>query len=111
MKNLVGAFGTLAALLLNVYLCITVSNAAIEVAEAKEYKADVIAEIENSNFNTYVMEGCIRQAEQAGYELKITNYTYNEVCDIQTAEVILTYSYELPLLGIYQTKATRGIAR
>jgi len=111
MKNIVGAFGTLVVLLLNALLCVTVSNAGIMVAAAKEYKADVIAEIENSNFNAYVMEGCIRQAEQVGYDLQITNYTYNDTHDIQTAEVILTYSYELPVLGIYETKTTRGIAR
>lgn len=111
MKSVVGAFGTMILLLLNVLMCITISNASVAVAVAKEYKADVVAEIENSNFNPYVIEGCIRQAELAGYNLQITNYTYDDMHDVQTAEVILTYAYELPMFGIYETKTTRGIAR
>lgn len=111
MKNIIGAFGTMLILMLNLYMCVLVSNAGLTVAEAKEYKADVVAEIENSNFNPYVIAGCIEQAKKAGYDLQVTNYTYNEVSDIQTAEVILTYSYQMPLFGISASKTTRGMAR
>lgn len=111
MKSIVGAFGTLILLVINVLMCINISNASVAVAAAKEYKADVVAEVENSNFNAYVIEGCIEQAKQAGYDLKITSYTYNDMNDVQTAEIILTYTYELPMFGIYETRTTRGIAR
>lgn len=111
MKNIIGAFGTLLVLMVNMFMCIAVSSASGTVAVAKEYKADVVAEIENSNFNPYVIAGCIRQAEEAGYQLQVTNCTYNEENDIQTAEVILSYSYYLPLFGISKTMTTRGIAR
>lgn len=111
MKNIIGAFGTLLVLLVNLFMCITVCNASVVVAAAKEYKADVVAEIENSNFNAYVIEGCIDQAQKAGYQLEVTNCVYDEVYDIQTAEVILTYTYKLPLFEIFETRTTRGIAR
>ena len=111
MKQIIGAFGTLIVLMLNLFICITVANASGSVAEAKEYKAFVIAEIENSNFNPKVIEGCIRQAENAGYQLQVTSYMYDERYHMQSAEVILTYSYEIPLLGISETRTTRGIAR
>lgn len=111
MKNIVGAFGTLLVIVINFYVCVTISGASAAVAAAKEFKAEIVAEIENSNFNEYVIAGCIEQANEAGYELRVTNYTYNQDEDIQTAEVILTYSYELPLFGISATKMTRGIAR
>ena len=111
MKSIIGAFGTLLVLMMNLFMCITVSNASAMVAAAKEYKAAVVAEIENSNFNVYVIQGCKEQAKKAGYELEVTNYVYDKNNDIQTAEVIVTYEYEIPLFGIHRTETTRGIAR
>lgn len=111
MKNIIGVFGTLMMLVIYFFACIAVGNAGITVAEAKEFKAQVVAEIENSNFNPNVIEGCIRQAENAGYQLQVTSCMYDERYGMQSAEVILTYSYEIPLLGIFETRTTRGIAR
>lgn len=111
MKSIIGAFGTVMILMLSLVMCIGVSNASVTTAAAKEFKADVIAEIENSNFNPNVINGCIRQAQEVGYELEITSCTYDENSNIQTAEVILTYSYHIPLFDISGTKSTRGIAR
>lgn len=111
MKLVVEAYTTLLILMLNIFICIAVSNASASVAEAKEYKADVVAEIENSNFNPNVIANCIVQAEEAGYELQITNCIFDDNNDIQTAEIILSYTYQIPLFGISETKTTRGIAR
>lgn len=106
-----GAFGTLLALALNIYVCVSVMNVSGAVAEAKEFKADVIAEIENSNFNQKVIDSCIVQAQLFGYSLQVTSCTYDERHDMRSAEVILSYRYEIPLLGISEIKTTRGIAR
>lgn len=111
MKQIISAFGILFSIVLGLFTCTTVISASGATAAAKEYKADVIAEIENSNFNPNVISNCIAQATDAGYELQITSCTYDANNDIQTAEVILTYKYEMPLFGIYDTKTTRGIAR
>lgn len=111
MKHIIGAFGTLIVLLLNIFICIAVNNASGRAAAAREYKADVIAEIENSNFNPAVINSCISQASAEGYTLQVAPCTYDEDGIIQTAEVILSYSYDLPIFGISETKSTRGIAR
>lgn len=111
MKHIIGAFSTLVILVLNIFICIAMVTVSGNVAEAKEYKADVVAEIENSNFNPNVIHGCMAQAEDAGYTLQLTSCTYDELHNIQTAEIILTYSYEIPLFGIRETKTTRAIAR
>lgn len=111
MRNIIGAFGTLTMLAIYFFSCISVGNAGITVAAAKEFKAQVVAEIENSNFNPKVIEGCIRQAENAGYRLQVNSCMYDERYDMQSAEVVLTYRYEIPLLGISETRTTRGIAR
>ena len=111
MRNIIGAFGILMVLAIYFFSCIELSNAGIVVAEAKEFKAEVIAEIENSNFNPKVIEGCIAQAEAVGYQLVVTTCVYDEKRDMRSAEVILTYKYHIPFLGIEETKTTRGIAR
>lgn len=111
MKQIIGGFSILIVLMLNIFICITVITVSGDVAAAKEYKADVIAEIENSNFNPNVIDSCVSQASEAGYTLQIANCTYDEDNNVQTAEVVLSYSYKLPLFGITDTKSTRGIAR
>ena len=92
-------------------ICTSVTSVSGVMAEAKEYKASVIAEIENSNFNQNVMNACIRQARQEGYILEITNCIYDANMDMQLAEVLLSYEYAIPILGIKEIRTTRGIAR
>lgn len=111
MKHIISAFGILVSLMLSLFICVNVISASGQTVAAKEYKADVIAEIENSNFNPNVIASCISQASNAGYQLEVKACTYDEEANIQTAEVILTYNYQLPLFGISDTKTTRGIAR
>lgn len=47
----------------------------------KEFKAAMIAEIENSDFNPYVIDGCKAQAGTEGYELEVQSYTYGGQSD------------------------------
>ena len=80
------------------------------MAAAKEYKADVIAEIENSDFNRDVISSCISQAQSAGYTLTVTP-SANAEGETVSADVILSYDYKMPVFGIEKTHMTRGIAR
>lgn len=111
MKNIISAFTTLFVLVLNIFMCTQLLAAAGQTAAAREYRADVVAQIENSNFNPNVVAACIRQAAQEGYVLEVNGSTYDGYGCIQTAEVVLAYDYRLPLFGISETKTTRGIAR
>lgn len=111
MKYIIEAFSILTVLMLNLFLCIAVLSVSADVAAAKEYKADVVAEIENSNFNPTVIAGCKEQAALQGYSLEVTPCVYEETRNRCIAEVRLTYAYEIPLLGISQQRITRGIAR
>ena len=55
MKNIISAFTTLFFYLLCVFGAAALLTASAQTAAAKEYKADVIAEIENSDFNRDVI--------------------------------------------------------
>ena len=111
MKYIIEVFSVLMLLMLNLFLCVAVVSVGADVAAAKEYKADVVAELENSNFNPEVIAGCREQAAAQGYELEVVPCIYDDIYDRQIAEVSLTYRYEIPLLGISQERVTRGIAR
>lgn len=111
MKQIIGAFSAILVFLISIFGFIGITNVSAQVAAAKEFKADCIAEIENSNFNPNVIAQCQAQAAAAGYELTVTNATYDTDGNMNTAEVIVTYSYEIPLFGISETQTTRGIAR
>ena len=62
MKQIINTFGILLILTFNIFSCILLVNSTLQISLAKEYKADVIAEIENSNFNPNVIASCISQA-------------------------------------------------
>lgn len=111
MKHIVEAFSALILIMLMAFVSIGILTASAQVTNAKLYKADCIAEIENSNFNPAVISECIAKAANAGYELQVKSCSYDTFNDVNTAEVILTYQYEIPLFGVSVTKTTRGIAR
>ena len=111
MKQIINTFGVLLILTLNIFVCILMVNSTLQISLAKEYKADVIAEIENSNFNPNVIASCVSQASANGYTLNVQPVQYDENNFYTCAEVVLKYKYTLPLLNISEEKNTRGIAR
>lgn len=111
MKHVIEGFSVLLMLLLNLAVCVSVLGVSAKVAAAKEYKAAVVAEVENSNFNPNVISGCIEDARVHGYTLEIETCRFNDDAGRQMAEICLTYKYDIPLLGISGQSVTRGIAR
>lgn len=111
MRDIIVMYSALFVMLINVASGITTTVAAEKVELAKSYKAEVVEEIENSNFNPVVIDACKSEAQTLGYDLTIESCTYDEEHDIQTAEIVLTYDYKMPLFGIDETRVTRGVAR
>lgn len=110
--------GTIAKAFLGIFFLLLVTLTGIQTVmggtdttEAQNYHADVITEIECSNFNPQVISTCISQAGQAGYELTITPITYDSSGSHQTAEVVLKYKYGIELLDLSEQKSIRGFAR
>lgn len=111
MKHIIEGFSILLMLLLNLAVCVSVLGVSSKVAAAKEYKAAIVAEVENSNFNPNVIGGCIEDAKGHGYTLEIETCRFGDGANRQMAEICLTYKYEIPLLGLSRQSVTRGIAR
>ena len=110
MAQIIELFSNIILMLLGFFLCISIVAGVYTKTQAEEYKADIITEIENSNFNESVMEACTLQAGEAGYTVEIRPCYYDADGDMTLAEVLLEYSYQVPLLGIAEKKQLRGIA-
>lgn len=90
---------------------IGIVTAGVQSSAARNYHADVITEIECSNFNDGVIEACKQQAEAAGYTLKVNTMDYDANGHIKTAEIILVYDYAIPVLNLITDHEVRGFAR
>lgn len=101
--------------------CITVN---VDVNNAKNYKSDVIASLENSNYSPDVINSCIRTAEEQDYTLSIVAYdnagntkTYDagspasDTAGVYMAKVTMKYKYTIAFLNINSEKTLRGMAR
>ena len=111
MKVVVEVYTILWILLLTMSTGLSVTMAEERAAQAKRVKAEVVAEIENSKFNPAVIDACKSSVRASGIDLSVTPCTYDQAHDVTSAEVVLTYTYKIPLLGIEQTRTTEGIAR
>lgn len=110
--------GTFAKAMLGVFFLVLVTLSGIgtvmagaDTTKAQNYHADVIEEIECSNYNDAVIASCITQAEREGYELAITPVARDAAGNVQTAEVILKYDYGIELFQLSQKKSIRGFTR
>lgn len=121
MEQIIKAFTGIFFLMLLFSLGIGILSAQLQAEEAKEYKAAVVSELENSNFSPSVINGCISQAKEQGYELAITVYqtehimTYQDATARDTsgaymAEVVLHYPYEIGVLNSRNMHSIRGYA-
>lgn len=119
IKSFMGMFFLLALLLLGVGIL----SAQTDVSDALDYKADIIAELENSNYNAEVINACIRQANENGYSIEIktfapgnqtVSYTTPDAADttkVVMAEVKLKYVYRIGFLNAVTEHQVRGYAR
>lgn len=111
MGQIAKAYLGLFFLIIATILGIGTTSMGIDTSAAQNYHADVIAEIENSNFNPGVIAACESQASAAGYELNVNSVNTDTDNNVILAEVTLKYNYTMDLLGITKPVQIRGIAR
>lgn len=101
-----------------------VISAEMQSAKAKDYKADVVAQIEASDFDTEVMKELIKSAKDNGYTLYIKDDP-NDLSDPDTPSVLVTnasynkkisyvtlkYSFDIGIFGIHKEHVTQSVAR
>ncbi len=111
MGQVIKAYLGVVFLLLMGLVGIGIVAAGMEVNAARNYHADVIAEIECSNFHPAVIDACKSQAQEAGYCLEVEKLAYDAEGKEQTAEVVLSFDYAIPILNLVSDHKVRGFAR
>ena len=90
---------------------IGVVAAGIEVTAARNYHADVISQVECSNFNAGVISACKNQAGERGYQLEVAELVYDGEGNQRMAEIILSFEYSIPVLNLVSEHEVGGFAR
>lgn len=111
MEQIFKIFTGIMILTFHFFLCICVFLACEQRERADDVKSNIIAELENSNFNENIIASCIQFAKENGYEVTIDKAVYDKEQDLILADVELSYTYEIPVLGLKQTKTLEGVAR
>lgn len=122
MSQVIKAFTGVFSLMFLALLGSGIVSAQIDSASARDYKEAVVAEIENSRFCESVMNACIMQAREEGYELTMTVYqsgkepivvrdeVKGEIMaeNVEMVEVLLNYDYSIPFLNYMSRHSLRG---
>ncbi len=111
MGQVIKAYLGIFFLLLVGMVGVGVIAAGIQTNAARSYHADVVSEIECSNFSPSVIDSCIRQADAAGYGLEVEEFVYDASKNQRMAEVVLTFDYAIPILNLVSDHQVRGFAR
>lgn len=123
MEQIIKTYLGMFLILLMTVTGIGIVAAEVEVTRAREFKSDVIIELENSNYNVNVLNACIQQAREIGYDLSVTLYGEDGTAvdyepgdalpadGIAFAEVILDYSYRTGPFGSLMQHSIRGYGR
>lgn len=104
MSQIMKAFMGIFIILFMVFSSMGVLGAFLQVERALEFHSSVIDELENSDYADVVLENCLKEAEQYGYELEVTMY---EEC----AEVDLGFNIRIPFFGIESGQKIHGYGR
>ena len=98
MESIPKVFFSLFLFLIVTVLGINIINAGQNKSEAESYKAEVISE-------------CVSNAEKNGYTLTVNKTVVDADAEEYSAEVVLGYTYSIPLLNVDSTHYIRGVAR
>ncbi|MGN0481961.1 MAG: hypothetical protein ACI4HI_00255 [Lachnospiraceae bacterium] len=124
METVQKSFLGLFFLLLLVVLLTGILSMQVRVSNARDYHADAVAEIENSNFSPRVINACVQEAKSLGYDMKVTLYREEARAEVVTqqnpakntqevylASVEMEYPYQFLFLNLDEKKSVRAFAR
>lgn len=89
-------------------LCANFIAADIATMNARDAQSAYVTEIENADFADSVIDKCIDNAAQNGYTLVVNPV---QIGSTRMAEVTLTYTYRVPLIGVESDHTITGYAK
>lgn len=108
------------------YLCVGVISAEIDTSQARNYMDNAKQTVAESNFSSDAIEEAGTKAAENGYEMEITVYergigkrtvsyggeagngTVGDTGKVNCVEMVMTYPYSIPILGVKNKHTVRG---
>lgn len=108
MKQIIEHFITFFLLLIFVWIGVVYIIQNVSYSSARQFHGSVVKQLENSYFDSVVMDDCKEKAKRAGYNLEIQLYGSGNHKD---AKVTLGFCYVIPLAGIKKNYEIEGYSR
>lgn len=99
MKMAVEIFSLVIAVTLSCVLFASIISSNNQITDARDFYNVVINRIEDSNCNESVIQACMNEAEEKGYDLKVQDLTIYE--EHPSRLVILGYHVVLPVFHLF----------
>lgn len=110
MSQIFKAFLGIFLILLFVITMIGVITADQDISNARDFKNQVVTQIEVSNFSSQVINACKSSATDYGYELD-TNTILDTNNRAVAVEITLRYNYSIPFLNVFSNHTLHDYAR
>ena len=125
MSQILKSFMVIFLLLFLVMTSAGILSAFLQVLYAQDLHAQIITELEDSDYATVVIKENLMEAKEKGYQMEVILYdeeeNYRKITgeeelpkdcgDIAFARVQLTFWFQIPFLKINQKHTLRGYAR
>lgn len=125
MGQIIKTYLSVFLILFMTVVSISILDAYLQVLKAQDMQAQMVDEIENSNYAPSVVQDCFAGAGEAGYELALTYYFENggvvcctgvsqiptDVNSINMACVELTFPLEIGVFGFSRNHTFSGCAK
>lgn len=109
MKSAIEIYVNTIVIIMIVSTCVFFICTSLRSAQARNFHSTTVAKIEASEGSSKVVEECVREAGDKGYELKV-----QPACLYKNRKyfyVQLTYIYEIPFIHGTRTSHIEGFAR
>lgn len=107
MKGVIGQFVLFFFLSLLLWISVSYVSLNMKYCGAKEYHRSIVRIIEDSYFEQSMIQNCIAQAKQEGYQLSVQCYGESR----KDARIILQYDFVFPLFQEIRHYCIDGYAR
>lgn len=106
MKIAIEIFTSLFVLILTMGVCVGIISSDLTVMEARDQYYSYVNELQESNFADNVVSSCIADAVNSGQTLSID--IVEDENGSRSANIVLGYTYTVPVLNIEQKKTISG---
>jgi len=101
---------TLFLLFITLFTYIGTITADLDISNARDFKNQVVAQIEDSNLSNQVIEACKTSAQAQGYILE-TNTIKDDINRPVAVEITLKYNYTVIFLNVMKEHTLHDYAR